>query len=74
VESPVVLTGTGRRFSAGLDLGEHFPAVRRRPDCCRLLVLRLPIDEHAAVHLSAPDGGGSERARVRWRPHHCRGV
>ena len=24
-ESPVVLTGTGRRFSAGLDLGEHFP-------------------------------------------------
>jgi len=24
-ESPVVLTGTGARFSAGLDLGEHFP-------------------------------------------------
>jgi enoyl-CoA hydratase len=24
-ESPVVLTGTGQRFSAGLDLGEHFP-------------------------------------------------
>ncbi|TXS49310.1 enoyl-CoA hydratase/isomerase family protein [Streptomyces sp. uw30] len=24
-ESPVVLTGTGGRFSAGLDLGEHFP-------------------------------------------------
>ena len=24
-ESPVVLTGTGTRFSAGLDLGEHFP-------------------------------------------------
>ena len=24
-ESPVVLTGTGSRFSAGLDLGEHFP-------------------------------------------------
>ncbi len=23
--SPVVLTGTGTRFSAGLDLGEHFP-------------------------------------------------
>jgi enoyl-CoA hydratase len=23
--SPVVLTGTGARFSAGLDLGEHFP-------------------------------------------------
>lgn len=23
-ESPVVLTGTGARFSAGLDLGEHF--------------------------------------------------
>ena len=25
VDSPVVLTGAGRRFSAGLDLGEHFP-------------------------------------------------
>ncbi|MCI3274400.1 enoyl-CoA hydratase/isomerase family protein [Streptomyces cylindrosporus] len=25
VESPVVLTGTGTRFSAGLDLEEHFP-------------------------------------------------
>jgi enoyl-CoA hydratase len=24
-ESPVVLTGTGTQFSAGLDLGEHFP-------------------------------------------------
>jgi len=24
-DSPVVLTGTGKRFSAGLDLGEHFP-------------------------------------------------
>jgi enoyl-CoA hydratase len=24
-ESPVVLTGTGTRFSAGLDLGQHFP-------------------------------------------------
>jgi enoyl-CoA hydratase len=24
-DSPVVLTGTGRRFSAGLDLGEHLP-------------------------------------------------
>lgn len=24
-ESPVVLTGSGARFSAGLDLGEHFP-------------------------------------------------
>ncbi len=24
-ECPVVLTGTGTRFSAGLDLGEHFP-------------------------------------------------
>ena len=24
-DSPVVLTGTGGRFSAGLDLGEHFP-------------------------------------------------
>ena len=24
-QSPVVLTGTGTRFSAGLDLGEHFP-------------------------------------------------
>jgi enoyl-CoA hydratase len=24
-ESPVVLTGIGKRFSAGLDLGEHFP-------------------------------------------------
>src|SRR5438445_7312747 len=24
-DSPVVLTGTDTRFSAGLDLGEHFP-------------------------------------------------
>jgi enoyl-CoA hydratase len=30
-ESPVVLTGTGARFSAGLDLGEHFPLFARDP-------------------------------------------
>jgi len=30
-ESPVVLTGTGTRFSAGLDLGEHFPLFAGEP-------------------------------------------
>jgi enoyl-CoA hydratase len=30
-ESPVVLTGTGQRFSAGLDLGEHFPLFAGNP-------------------------------------------
>lgn len=29
-DSPVVLRGSGTRFSAGLDLGEHSPAVCRR--------------------------------------------
>jgi enoyl-CoA hydratase len=31
-EAPVVLTGTGTRFSAGLDLGEHFPLFAGDPD------------------------------------------
>jgi enoyl-CoA hydratase len=31
-DSPVVLTGQGRRFSAGLDLGEHFPLFAGPPD------------------------------------------
>lgn len=31
VDSPVVLTGTGARFSAGLDLGEHFPLFASDP-------------------------------------------
>jgi hypothetical protein len=31
-ESPVVLTGTGGRFSAGLDLGEHFPLFAGDPE------------------------------------------
>lgn len=30
-DSPVVLTGTGTRFSAGLDLGEHFPLFATGP-------------------------------------------
>ncbi|WP_043670505.1 enoyl-CoA hydratase/isomerase family protein [Streptomyces xylophagus] len=30
-QSPVVLTGTGARFSAGLDLGEHFPLFAGAP-------------------------------------------
>lgn len=30
-ECPVVLTGTGKRFSAGLDLGEHFPLFASDP-------------------------------------------
>jgi enoyl-CoA hydratase len=30
-DSPVVLTGTGKRFSAGLDLGEHFPVFAGDP-------------------------------------------
>jgi enoyl-CoA hydratase len=30
-DSPVVLTGTGSRFSAGLDLGEHFPLFAGEP-------------------------------------------
>lgn len=31
-DSPVVLTGTGSRFSAGLDLGEHFPLFAGAPE------------------------------------------
>lgn len=31
-ECPVVLTGQGQRFSAGLDLGEHFPIFARDSD------------------------------------------
>jgi enoyl-CoA hydratase len=31
-DSPVVLTGTDARFSAGLDLGEHFPLFSRHRD------------------------------------------
>jgi enoyl-CoA hydratase len=31
-DSPVVLTGTGNRFSAGLDLGEHFPLFAGDPE------------------------------------------
>ncbi|MGQ0630070.1 MAG: enoyl-CoA hydratase/isomerase family protein [Sporichthyaceae bacterium] len=34
-DSPVVLTGTGTRFSAGLDLGEHFPIFAGEPDGVR---------------------------------------
>jgi enoyl-CoA hydratase/carnithine racemase len=30
-DAPVVLTGSGTRFSAGLDLGEHFPLFARDP-------------------------------------------
>ncbi len=30
-DSPVALTGAGTRFSAGLDLGEHFPLFARDP-------------------------------------------
>jgi len=33
--SPVVLTGMGTRFSAGLDLGEHFPIFAGEPDGVR---------------------------------------
>ncbi len=31
-DSPVVLTGQGQRFSAGLDLGEHFPLFAGPPE------------------------------------------
>jgi enoyl-CoA hydratase len=34
-ESPVVLTGTAARFSAGLDLGEHFPIFAGEPEGVR---------------------------------------
>ena len=34
-ESPVVLTGTGARFSAGLDLAEHFPLFAGDPASVR---------------------------------------
>jgi enoyl-CoA hydratase len=34
-DSPVVLTGQGGRFSAGLDLGEHFPLFAGNPDGVR---------------------------------------
>lgn len=34
-DSPVVLTGQGQRFSAGLDLGEHFPLFAGPPDGVR---------------------------------------
>lgn len=34
-DSPVVLTGEGQRFSAGLDLGEHFPIFADDPERVR---------------------------------------
>jgi hypothetical protein len=37
-ESPVGLTGTGTRFSAGLDLGEHVPSED--------VLAGLPMPEH----------------------------
>ena len=38
-DSPVVLTGTGRRFSAGLDLDEHFRLFAGDPGRRRVVVL-----------------------------------
>ena len=73
-DSPVVLTGTGTRFSAGLDLGEHFPLFAGDRAAVASWFRRLSGDEHAAVHLPAPDGGGGERARLRRGSDHRRGV
>jgi enoyl-CoA hydratase/carnithine racemase len=73
-QSPVVLTGTGTRFSAGLDLGEHFPLFAGGPGGGGVMVSGLSGDEHAVVHLSAPDGGGGERACLRRRSDHRGGV
>ena len=73
-DSPVVLTGTGTRFSAGLDLGEHFPLFAGDRAAVASWFARLPGDEHAAVHLPAPDRGRGQRARLRRRPDHRRGV
>ena len=71
--SPVVLTGTGTRFSAGLDLGEHFPLFAGGRGG-RVLVCRLPRHQHAAVHLPATHRGGGERPRVCRGSHHRGGV
>jgi enoyl-CoA hydratase/carnithine racemase len=71
-DSPVVLTGTSTRFSAGIDLGEHFALFARDPAAVGVLVPRLPGDEHATIYLPAPDRGGRKRARLCWRPHHRR--
>ena len=48
------------------------PALRRGPGRGRVLVPGLPGDEHAAVHLPAPDRGRGQRARVRRWPDHRR--
>ena len=54
--------------------GRALPAVRRGPGGGRVVVPGLSGDEHAAVHLSAPDRGRGERARLRRRSDHRRGV
>lgn len=41
-DSPVVLTGTGRRFSAGLDLDEHFRLFAGDPAAVGSLDTELP--------------------------------
>jgi enoyl-CoA hydratase len=69
-ESPVVLTGTGKRFSAGLELAEHFPLFAGDPAAVGSWFHDYRATKHAPVHLPAPDGGCGERARVRRRDHH----
>jgi hypothetical protein len=73
-DSPVVLTGTGRRFSAGLDLDEHFRLFAGDPAAVWVLVRRLPGDEHTPVHLPPSHRRRDQRPRLRRRPHHGGGL
>ena len=73
-DSPVVLTGQGQRFSAGLDLGEHFPLFAGPPEGVRGLVRRVPGHQHAPVHLPPAHRRRGQRPRLRRRPDHLRGL
>jgi hypothetical protein len=72
-ESPVVLTGTGRRFSAGLDLDEHFRLFAGDPAAVGWWFAGYR-DEHAPVHPPASHRRRHQRPRLRRRAYHRGGL
>jgi enoyl-CoA hydratase len=68
-ESPVVLTGIDGRFSAGLDLDEHFRLFAGDRETVAAW-FRDYRGTNPAVYLPASDGRCGERACVRrWAAH-----